>query len=69
MGSWKFWRAALTRAVRTFAQTAVATIGTEALVERVNWLVVLSTAGLAAICSVLTSVATGLPEVDERDTL
>lgn len=59
-----WWKAAIIRAVRTFAQTAVATIGTTALMEDVNWLVVGSASLLAAILSILTSIA-GLPEVDE----
>lgn len=58
----EFVKAALIRALRTFCQTAVATIGTTALISEVNWLMVLSTAGLAAILSLLNSVATGLPE-------
>ena len=63
--SWKeFWKAALIRALRTFAQTAVATIGTSALLEQVNWLAVASASALAAILSLLTSLATGLPEVE-----
>ena len=57
-----FWKAALIRALRTFCQTAIATIGTTALFENVNWLVVLSSAGLAALLSILNSIATGLPE-------
>lgn len=60
-----FWKAALTRAARTLAQTAVATIGTSALITEVNWLNVLSASALAAVLSLLTSVATGLPEVEE----
>lgn len=59
-----WWKAAIIRAVRTFAQTAVATIGTTALMEDVNWLVVGSASLLAAILSILTSIA-GLPEVEE----
>lgn len=59
-----FWVAAMTRAVRTFCQTAVATIGTAALMSEVNWTAVASASVLAAILSVLTSIATGLPEVD-----
>ena len=60
-----FWRCALIRALRTFCQTAIATIGTTALIENVNWLLVGSSALLAGILSILNSVATGLPEVDE----
>ena len=68
MKNWKdFWVAALIRALRTLAQTAVATIGTSALLSEVNWGVVASASVLAAILSVLTSVATGLPEVDGHE--
>lgn len=63
----KFIIAALIRALRTLAQTAVATIGTTALIEDVNWPVVASASVLAAILSILTSLATGLPEVEEAD--
>ncbi len=63
---WKrFFLAAGIRALRTLAQTAVATIGTTALIEDVNWPVVVSASVLAAILSLLTSLATGLPEVEE----
>lgn len=59
----KAWlKAAGIRAVRTVAQTAVATIGTAALIESVNWLAVLSASALAGVLSLLTSLA-GLPEV------
>lgn len=61
----KFWKAALIRALRTFCQTAIATIGTTALIEEVNWLMVGSSAALAALLSILNSIATGLPEVKE----
>lgn len=61
----KFWKAALIRALRTFCQTAVATIGTAAVLEEVNWVMVASASVLAAVLSILTSVSTGLPEVDE----
>ncbi len=64
--SWKEWaKAAGVRAVRTVAQTAVAVIGTTATMGEVNWGVVTSTAALAGILSLLTSVATKLPEVEE----
>ena len=64
-----FWRATLIRAVRTICQTAVATIGTAMAVTEVNWLYVLSASALAGILSILTSVATGLPEVEAGELL
>lgn len=60
----KWVKAAAIRAVKTIAQTAVATIGTSAMFSEVDWLVVGSTALLAGILSLLTSVA-GLPEAKE----
>lgn len=61
--NWKSWlKAAGIRAIKTIAQTAVATIGTSAIISEVNWLVVGSAALLAGILSILTSIA-GLPEV------
>lgn len=63
MGNFKAWfRAAGVRAVKTVAQTAVATIGTSVAMGDVNWLLVGSASLLAGILSILTSVA-GLPEV------
>lgn len=63
MNYWKKWlKAAAVRAVKTVAQTAVATIGTSAAIGEVNWVMVGSTALLAGIISMLTSIA-GLPEV------
>ena len=61
----KFLSAAGIRAVRTLAQTAIATIGTTALLEEVNWAVVASASVLAAVLSILTSITTGLPEVED----
>lgn len=60
-----FAKCALIRALRTFAQTAAATVGTSALLNEVDWLAVLSASALAALLSLLTSVAAGLPEVEE----
>lgn len=62
----EFWKAALIRAIRTVAQTAIATIGTAAVLEDVNWLVVGSASVLAGVLSILTSIASGLPEVSEN---
>ena len=66
MKNWKLWiKAAGVRAIKTVAQTAVATIGTSAVMGDVNWVMVGSAALLAGILSLLTSVA-GLPEVHEE---
>lgn len=59
----KWWKAAGIRAIKTVAQAAVAAIGTTAMLSQVDWLVVGSTALLAGVLSLLTSVA-GLPEVE-----
>lgn len=63
-----WWKAAGIRALKTLAQTAIATIGTSAVISEVNWGVVASASVLAALLSLLTSVA-GLPEVDMREDL
>ncbi len=61
---WKKWiKAALMRSVRTMAQTALAGAGTGAALGQVNWVFVCSSAALAGLLSLLTSVA-GLPEVE-----
>lgn len=60
---WKNWaKAASIRAIKTVAQTAVATIGTSALLTEVNWTMIVSASILAGVVSLLTSVA-GLPEL------
>lgn len=62
----EFIKAALIRAIRTVAQTAIATIGTTAVIEDVNWVLVLSASALAGILSILTSIVTGLPEAPDN---
>ena len=65
MKDWKKWaKCAGVRAVKTVDQTAVATIGTSAVMADVNWVMVVSASVLAGVLSLLTSVA-GLPEVDQ----
>ena len=59
-------KAAGIRALKTVAQTAIATIGTTALMNEVNWIMVGSASLLAGILSMLTSIA-GLPELKEKD--
>ena len=67
MRNWKNWiKAAGIRALKTVAQTAVATIGTCAVLSEVNWITVGSAAVLAGILSLLTSLA-GLPELEKGD--
>ena len=60
----KWWKAAGIRAIKTVAQTAVATIGVSATMSEVNWIMVVSASALAGILSLLTSIITGLPEVE-----
>ena len=62
----KEWiKASLIRALRTVCQTAIATIGTSALLSEVNWVAVASSSALAGVLSILTSLA-GLPEVENE---
>ena len=64
----KWWAAAGIRALKTFCQTAIATIGTSAVISAVDWKMVASASVLAGILSILTSLA-GLPEVDDDEKL
>lgn len=59
-----WWKAAGTRAVRTVAQTALATVGTAVVLAAVDWRMVASASLLAGLLSLLTSIA-GLPEVEQ----
>lgn len=61
-----WWKCAGTRAIKTTCQTAVASIGTSAVMTDVNWSVVIGASLLAGILSILTSLA-GLPEVDGEE--
>lgn len=66
--NFKCWvKAAAVRALKTVAQTAVATIGTTAVMAEVDWLMVASASMLAGVLSILTSIA-GLPEVETEGT-
>ena len=62
----EWFKAAGIRAIKTVAQTAIATIGTAAVLGDVNWVMVASAAALAGVLSLLTSVATGLPEMNNE---
>lgn len=65
MDAKNWWKAAGIRALKTVAQTAVATIGTSAALGEVDWIMVASASALAGLLSLLTSVA-GLPEVKQE---
>lgn len=62
----KWWKYAGIRAIKTVCQTAIATIGTAAVLSEVNWIAVASASVLAGILSLLTSLA-GIPEVDNEE--
>lgn len=62
----KWFKAAAVRAIKTVAQTAIATIGTSAVICEVDWLMVLSASALSGVLSILTSIA-GLPEVNTEE--
>ena len=63
----EFWKAALIRAIRTICQAAIASIGTAAILSEVDWKFLISASLLSGFLSILTSVATGLPESDRHD--
>ena len=63
LSSKEWWKAAGIRAIKTCAQTAIALIPAGVMIQEVNWIMVLGTAALAGVLSLLTSLA-GLPEVD-----
>ena len=65
----EFAKAALIRAIKTMCQTAIATIGTAAVLSDVNWMYVASATALSGILSILTSIGTGLPEVKSANEL
>lgn len=64
-----FWKASLYRALRTVCQAAIAVIGSAAILSQVDWVMVVSSSLLAGLLSILTSVATGLPEVKYGEAL
>ena len=62
----RFWKAAAIRAVKTFAQAFLAVISTTTMISEVNWKLAWDTASFAALFSMLTSIAAGLPEVPDH---
>lgn len=64
---YRFWKAASIRAIKTFAQAFLAVISTTTMISEVNWKLALDTASFAALFSMLTSIAAGLPEVPEQE--
>ena len=68
MFTWEFWKAALIRAIRTFAESMLAFIGTGAIVLKdVDWLAALSAGGLGFVIAILMALATGIPEAKKED--
>lgn len=63
----KWFKAAGIRAIKTMAQTAVGVIGSSVVISDVNWLVVVSASVVAGVTSILTSIATGIPEVEKGE--
>lgn len=61
----EWWKKALDRAIRSFAQGILVGIGECVMIQEVNWIMALSTGGLMAVVSILTSIAFGLPEYKE----
>lgn len=59
----EFWKSALIRAIKTIAQTLLSTITVGQALSDINWITILSISVVAGICSILTSIVTGLPEV------
>ena len=69
MFTWEFWKATLIRAIRTFAESMLAFIGTGAIVlNDVDWLAALSAGGLGFVLAVLLALATGIPEAKKEET-
>lgn len=62
----EWWRAAGTRAIKTFAQTFVGSIAVGMAISDINWLTVASVAAVSAVLSLCTSIA-GLPEIEEKE--
>ena len=63
----EFWKYSINRAIRTMAQTAIASIGSSALLSEINWPVVASASCVAGILSILTSLTVGIPEIEEKE--
>lgn len=67
MFTWDFWKATLIRAIRTFAESMLAFIGTGAIVlHDVDWLAALSAGGLGFVLAILMALATGIPEAKKE---